>query len=202
MKNHDITGQRFHRLTAIRQVGNDRSGSARWLFACDCGKETTTLATHARSGHTRSCGCLWRESTTKHGESRSTEHQTWRGMHARCTDPSATGWSMYGARGIKVCDRWSSFDNFLADMGRKPSPELTLDRIDSNGDYEPGNCRWATLEQQSTNRRDNLHLTYQGRTQTLSQWAREIGITRSGLHYRLKRHPVAVAIGAGKRITR
>ena len=198
MKHSDICGQTFGRLTAVRRVGTYKSGGALWLFACVCGGETITLASHARTGHTRSCGCLWSETHTIHGLSHSAEYQAWAGMLARCNDPSARGWDRYGGRGIRVCERWASFENFLADMGAGPSADLSIDRVNNNGNYEPSNCRWATTEQQSSNRRDNVHLTFQGRTQTLSQWARELQISPAGLHRRLKRHSVEVALGAGK----
>ncbi|MFA1289933.1 hypothetical protein ACDJ03_19715 [Xanthomonas axonopodis pv. nakataecorchori] len=202
MKKYDISGQRFERLTALRRVGTYKGGMAIWLCRCDCGQEREVMSTHLRNGHTRSCGCLWRDTVvipqTKHGLSHLPEYSIWKNMLSRCFDPKDHAFSRYGGRGIVVCSHWMHFENFLRDMGRRPSPALTIDRIKNDRGYEPDNCRWATIEQQSANRGDNLHLTYQGRTQTLSQWARDLGITVSGLHYRLKRHPVDVALAAGR----
>lgn len=124
-----------------------------------------------------------------HGESkpRTPEYLAWRNMRARCTNPGHNSWARYGGREIRVCARWDAFTSFLADVGRSPGPEYSIDRIDNNGNYEPGNVRWATRAEQARNRFGNVLLIYDGRTQTLSAWEEEKGFPSGTLCQRLKR---------------
>ena len=158
----DISGQRFGKLTALRHVGY-RPGGAIWECQCDCGGTTVVYSQNLRKGRTKSCGCntakAISESVATHGESRGNwtpEYRAWRAMLDRCNQTGHSSYKYYGARGIKVCERWkASFANFVTDLGRKPSPKHSLDRIDVNGNYEPTNCRWATAIEQRRNRRDS-----------------------------------------------
>jgi len=120
----------------------------------------------------------------KHGMYRTRVYKTWQQMRQRCENPNDTAYHRYGGRGIKVCDRWQDFSNFLEDMG-EPYDWQSLDRLDNNGDYTPDNCRWATIEEQQNNIRSNRLITHEGETQTLAQWARETGIAYHVLKYRL-----------------
>jgi len=123
--------------------------------------------------------------TEKHGMSNSLTYKVWSGILSRCNTPSASGYENYGARGIGVCERWLKFENFLSDMGEKPS-EMSIDRIDTNGNYEPGNCRWSSRKEQNRNKRGLRYLTYNARTQCLSAWAEEVGVNVSSLLNRIK----------------
>ena len=155
----NITGQRFGRLVVLQQ--DDTRSRIRWLCRCDCSKECSVSGSNLRTAAVRSCGCLLHEFLTTrfltHGESKginkTAEYRCWVAMHTRCTNPKQRAWKHYGGRGIRVCERWNSFENFLADMGRKPTSQHSIDRIDVNGNYEPLNCRWATPVQQVRNRR-------------------------------------------------
>ena len=118
---------------------------------------------------------------------RSAEYIAWANMIQRCTDPHATRFAEYGGRGVTVCERWMMFDNFLADMGPKPGPEYSIERIDNAGNYEPGNCRWATIREQTRNRRSNVRIEFGGVTRVLTDWAAELGIDPGTLQSRLKR---------------
>jgi hypothetical protein len=156
MKFIDLTGQKFSRLTALR-LAPKRGKKTAWHCICDCGKETVAIVDALRGGRHRSCGCLHIESITKHGFSSSDPrkvtpiYRTWLGMIQRCTNPQATHFHRYGGRGIKVCERWEKFENFLADMSPRPANK-TLDRINNDGNYEPANCQWVTRKQQAQNR--------------------------------------------------
>lgn len=161
----DLVGNKYGRLTVVSRAEN-RGSKAAWLCACQCGGYSTTTTTSLNSGKSRSCGCLQREeqsaritkSNTRHGHNRagagnqSPTWHSWSSMKKRCNLNSHVSYPSYGGRGISVCSRWSSFENFLEDMGERP-PGKTLDRIDVNGNYEPGNCRWATASEQQRNKR-------------------------------------------------
>jgi hypothetical protein len=202
----DLTGQRFGRLTVLRFVEVRRSQSM-YACLCDCGQETMARAERLKNGKKRSCGCLMREVATavlargrlKHGFCLGgfpRWYHIYLGMVARCTNTAATGFQQYGGRGIRVCDRWlKSPADFLADMGEPPE-DLSLDRIDNDGPYSPENCRWATRVEQQNNRRCNRNITHQGKTQSLSEWAREIGLTNATLTKRLRSWSVDMALTA------
>ena len=192
MKTVDIAGQKFGLLTAVEKNGT-KSGYTAWRCSCECGNEVTVAGKALRNGNTKSCGCMAKsaliernKASAKHGMSNSAAFTVWTNMKERCLNPNHKSFNRYGGRGIKICDRWlESFENFLTDMGH-PLPGLSIDRIEVSGNYEPGNCRWATAEEQSNNRENNRTVEYDGRTQTIAQWAREIGMSRQALRHRLE----------------
>jgi hypothetical protein len=161
----DLTNQVFGRLTARWPVGRNKHCTPVWLCSCVCGNLTYVPTAKLRRGHTRSCGCFFLQAD-KHGYARSTEplipeYRTWLGMKTRCFNPRVKEYPRYGGRGIGMCERWRvSFPNFLSDMGFRPSAKHSIDRFpDNNGNYEPGNCRWATAKQQQSNTRPRVYST-------------------------------------------
>lgn len=176
----DITGQRFGRWTAL-YLAEVRDGVARWWCHCDCGTEKLVLGAGLRTGHSQSCGCLQIETATTHGDAGggeiSSEYRSWQAILQRCLNPKSKDFKRYGGRGITVCERWGAgtdnltgFENFLADMGRKPTQQHTLDRYPNvNGNYEPGNCRWATPKEQANNRRNTVWVQVGDEMQPLSK---------------------------------
>ena len=201
MAKHSVEiGQQYGRLTVMEPRPAHPKHGAMWLCKCQCGAESVTAAYSLRAGRTKSCGCLRDEvrranglRNVRHGHARtSTQGKTsrtyaaWRSMVQRCTIPSHPSFRYYGAAGVAVCERWSSFDAFLADMGERPEG-CTIDRIDNARGYQPGNCRWATQREQQNNRTNNARVTAFGRTQTISEWAAEVGMDKRRLRDRLVR---------------
>ena len=212
MKLIDITGQRFGRTVAIKKMPPrpSKSGGSDWLCLCDCGKEHIAIGSNLRKGHTTSCGCAALEwasymgsnrsfinirskSITKHGNKRrnavTVEYKTWLAMKRRCYDAKYHDFPNWGGRGIAVCDRWrNSFENFLADMGKRPSGPYSIDRIDPNQDYKPENCRWATLhEQASENKRNLIPVSVNGISfNSLKAACKHFCVPYTRVHLRLK----------------
>ena len=178
----NITGHRFGKLVAVKQVENI-SGRVAWLLDCDCGGTKITTTQRLRKGKTKSCGCV--VTNTTHGFSNTDVYRRWAGFLQRCTNPSNPAFHNYGGRGITVCERWESFENFYADMG-DPPPGKTLDRIDNDGPYSPENCRWASRKRQQRNRRDLSLITFNDKTQCMAEWAEELGMKRDTLRQRFR----------------
>lgn len=179
----DLTGQIFGWVTAISIVGRDTQRGATWLCRCKCGKQIIRARRQLLSGKTVSCGCFF--ARKRGGKRDSPCYQTWRSMLQRCRDKNSRSWPHYGGRGIKVCDAWKDFRVFERDMGPRP-PGMSIDRIDNDGNYEPGNCRWATISEQTRNYRRNVQLTCHGRTQCVTDWAEELGIDAHLIYGRLE----------------
>ena len=186
----DLSGLRFTRLVVLRRhTDNSKHHKAQWLCRCDCGNERLAVSQSLKEGVAQSCGGLRRENACTHGLSKvnNKTYRTWGQIKQRCGNPNCAGAELYQSRGVIICARWKeSFENFLADMGEAPSPSHSIDRIDNSGNYEPGNCRWATPVEQANNRSDNRPITFRRRTQTLSAWSRELGIKRPTLDNRIR----------------
>ncbi|MFZ2306796.1 MAG: hypothetical protein WAW73_20170 [Rhodoferax sp.] len=177
----DMTGKRYSSLVALRMVGKATSGDLKWSFKCDCGSEFEANGYYARSGKITSCPTCAAERTriasVKHGLTDSAEFEVWTGMQTRCLNRNSPAFENYGGRGISICQRWkNSFENFLADMGERPSPDHSIERENNDGNYEPSNCRWATAEEQANNKRNNVKVTIDGVTKNISAWARQFGV--------------------------
>lgn len=181
----DLTGQRFGRWSVVGEAPK-KGGQRHWHCLCDCGNEKDVYVGSLSRGVSMSCGCQRDEETArrnfKHGVcdgyhtgTPPRTYNSWRNMKARCQNPKNHKYPIYGGRGITVCDNWQTFAGFYADMGDCPD-DHSIDRIDNDGNYEPGNCRWATVEQQMSNQSTNRMLNFDGKTQTLAQWSRDIGI--------------------------
>lgn len=177
----DLTGRQFHELTVIGPTGRRHHTYAVWLCQCSCGTLMSVPAPYLRKGARRSCGCVKTPRNGRIGR----EHNVWMDMRNRCTNPKNRRYYRYGARGIKVCERWNSFVLFMEDMGPCPIGH-SIDRKDNDGDYEPTNCRWADDTQQLRNFSRNRMLTFNGETKCLSAWAEHAGIHGTLLSYRLK----------------
>lgn len=188
----DVIGHVYGRLTVISELP-ERSKQRYLLCQCVCGNRIEVWLGDLRRKHTLSCGCLQRErasqSAKTHGKAKTREYKIWLGMRNRCQNPKSPAFKYYGGRGIVICERWNGdngFENFLEDMGLPPNPLHTLDRIDSNGNYEPSNCRWADRATQSANRTSNHYITFNGEIKTMSDWARSVNLEIGTLKQRLK----------------
>lgn len=184
----DLTGEQFGHLTVIKQVQNIKYTS--WECRCSCGNIATITTNSLRTKKTKSCGCLSREVTKKrmttHGMYGSPEHRAWRHMKERCYNPNAKDFKNYGARGIKVCKKWrKSFMAFFNYIGKKPHKNFSIDRINNNGNYCPGNVRWTNRKTQANNSRRNCLITIDGVTKNIIQWAETMGISKLTICNRL-----------------
>ncbi len=185
-----VAGAKFGRLTVLELVREPGKAHLRFRCKCDCGAECCPGKYALIKGITKSCGCLRRElnltNGIKHGRSRTPEHNAWINMHQRCKNIRHQNYYRYGARGISVCERWGKFESFLADMGPRPAG-TSIDRIDNNGNYEPGNCRWASIKQQSRNKRSNVFYEFNGQKRCLIDWIEWLGLPEKAVRQRIEK---------------
>lgn len=188
-----LPGARFGRLTVVRELDRVHTSGGQskrvFLLFCDCGKETTARIETLVRGCTRSCGCFHSERiidrNLKHGMSETRMYKTWANMIQRCTNPRVTHYKSYGGRGIKVCERWMNFDNFYEDTKEIYNDNLTIDRINVDGDYEPSNIRWITNQENCLNKRNTVKTEYEGKERTLKEVAELTGIKYDTIHGRV-----------------
>ncbi len=173
------------RLTEIERLEKHKA-----RYQCSCGNVCVKDRYKVSSGHTTSCGCRLKEIQNKtiHGMHESNEYHVWEMMKQRCLNPKNKKYSLYGGRGIKVCEKWLRFEGFYEDMGERPKGRYSLERINGNGNYEPSNCKWATYSEQARNTTQNHYLTYDGKTLLIVEWAERLGwdpsVIRSRINYR------------------
>ena len=192
----NLVGQKFGRLTVIADAGNRRKQSL-WECLCDCGNLVKVMAGYLKSNHTKSCGCLKIDIHTIHGQavraSYSKTYAAWVDMTQRCNNPRNKAYKNYGARGITVHPRWLNFKTFYEDVGDIPK-NMTIERINNDGNYEPGNWRFATRKEQASNRRTNRWVEYNGETKTMTQWAEDLGLRPTTLRGRLNKWSIDRAL--------
>ena len=187
----DLRGKKFGRLTPIEVVGSDKYSKHIWKCKCDCGNTTYATTELLTSGKTKSCGCYkqdeFKQRVTTHGMTNTRVYNIWQLMKDRCLNSKNLHFYCYGGRGITVCERWKdSFENFLSDMGN-PSNDLSIDRIDPDGNYEPSNCRWATVYQQAHNKRNTIRVTIDGVTDTIDKWEKVSPVRGNTIRQRLRK---------------
>ncbi len=195
----DLTGQRFGKLVVQQCVRSESRYRLIWGCICDCGNSKEVYASLLRNGKTQSCGCLRKEQATlfsqghrvnvTHGMSKTKVFSIWKAMNLRCYNPNNSSYKEYGGRGITVCDRWrgkEGLEAFLIDMGHPPTDKHSLDRIITDGNYDPSNCRWATSKQQARNRRDNRILEYAGNKMCVADWADLLNVNHEIIRGRIK----------------
>lgn len=188
-KFEDITNKEFGNLIAKKFIGRDEKSRQIWEFECKlCGSITNKKSNLVKTGKIISCGCQrFAGNKRTHGMAGTPIYCRWKQMRQRCKNNNVKNYHNYGGRGIKVCERWEDFKNFFIDMGYPPSDNHSIERKDNNGDYCPENCEWATRIEQSCNTRVNKLITYNNKTQTVSQWANELNIPRDRIYTRLRR---------------
>lgn len=193
-KSTDHTGSVFNKLTVIGKTKSDKNGQSYWRCVCECGKEIETRSSSLINGHTKSCGCLKSDFAAssaraiKHGRSRTPVYNIWKCIKARCNKPSHDAFERYGGRGITICERWeNSFDNFLSDMGERPSSSHSIDRINNDIGYNKDNCRWATRIEQSRNTSKNVFIEHNGKRMCVVEWSELLGINSSTICNRLRK---------------
>jgi hypothetical protein len=201
----NLVGRRFGRLAVIADAGSVEYGDGKrsaWLCLCDCGGKTIATGNCLSTGKTKSCGCLANEMRGRHskthGMSETREYRIWQAMLRRCNNPKAVNYPDYGGRGISVCRRWTSFENFYADMGACPE-DHSIERKDVDGIYEPGNCVWADRTTQCRNKRTNRLITFNGITKCLIEWANDLSIDQASLRERLERWTLEKALTTPKK---
>lgn len=186
----DLTGQRFGKLEVLSMEGVDKYRSAKWLCKCDCGNTCVVTSNNLRRGQTQSCGCLRVEkasSTATHRMSRSRIYRIWCDMKNRCYNPNVPNYHNYGGRGIKVCNEWLDPTTFIAWANESGyADNLTIERIDIDGDYEPSNCKWITLKEQQWNKTTSKYITIDGETKCLREWCEQFGMNYRTVHHRIK----------------
>lgn len=172
----DVAGQKFGRLVVVERVENDKKGQAMWKCRCECGNECVVAGTYLRKGLTKSCGCLWydaiKQANSTHGEYHTRLRSIWTGIKNRCYNKNEPAYRYYGGKGVSMCGEW--FEDFLAfkswAIHNGYSEDLTIDRIDVDGDYCPENCRWVSMKKQCNNRTNNVLIELNGETKTLAEW--------------------------------
>ena len=195
MKKHkkpyrDLTGQRFGRLIVISLIDCEAGANipTKWLCKCDCGNEIEVTGSNIKSGNTTSCGCKQKEIAKKihykHGETGTRLFVIWVHMKQRCFNPNDKAYKYYGERGIKVCEEWANNFKTFSDwaISNGYSDELTIDRINVNGNYEPSNCQWITIQEQQRNKRDNTKVLFNGYCRTVGEWAKEFNCSPSTVY--------------------
>lgn len=190
-----VPGTVSGRLTVLSSAGvHPTSGNTMVMCLCSCGNESVKAWSAVVSGKAKSCGCLRVEqakanglASRKHGMRNTKEYSTWRGLFVRCYDKNAPNYPNYGALGITVCDRWHRFENFYADMGDRPTPGHSIDRIDVDGPYSPENCRWATETEQQRNKRNTVWVEWNGERLCVRDWEDRLGFPKEVIYHRLKK---------------
>lgn len=191
-----MIGKRFGKLVVVSE-GTKRKGDrqSRWICQCDCGNTTHPINGYdLRNGHTQSCGCLHKETMSKnkttHGKSKTKAYNIHQGIKARCFNPKERFYGSYGGRGITVCDEWKddfqAFYDYVSKLPHFDEEGYSLDRMNNNGNYEPGNVRWATSSEQGNNKRNCHKIEFNGKTHSITEWSKQTGIKRETIYYRLK----------------
>lgn len=185
----DLTGSKFGSLTVLKEVGKTKNNMKLWECECSCGNRVVVPTNNLKSGHTKSCGCAWKNSITKHGKCDTRLYSIWRNMKQRCYNCKNKAFNNYGGRGISVSNEWKeSFERFYEwSISHGYSKDLQLDRVDNNGNYEPENCRWVTRTENNRNKRTNHFITFNEETHTLKEWGELKGINYQVILWRLKK---------------
>lgn len=189
MKPMDLTGERFGRLSVVGRCETRSGKHILWECFCECGSSCTVITASLRSGNTKSCGCWQADSKigrrSTHNKSHTRTWESWSSMKKRCLNPNDVNYHRYGGRGIGICERWlESFENFIEDMGDRPKG-MSIERIDNDGNYELGNCKWAAGKEQARNRRTTRLLNFRGETRCLTEWGEITGLNPRSIRNRL-----------------